>query len=82
MTAGMLVAFLALVALVIALGTLIVEHQGAQSAADAASLAAVQDLPLPTNTTQASTDASSYALTNDSNVAVTSSTSVITGKQY
>jgi Flp pilus assembly protein TadG len=79
-TAGILTMLLALVALTVDLGSLYVAQRHAQTASDAGSLAAAEDLPLPANTTAAAADSTKYAHTlNDSSASITSSAAPVGG---
>jgi Flp pilus assembly protein TadG len=75
--AVLLTMLLSLVTLTVDQGSLYVTQRQTQSASDAASLAAAENLPLPGNTTAAASDATTYARTNDPNaLPATSSTPV------
>jgi Flp pilus assembly protein TadG len=79
-SAVLLTLLLGLVALTVDLGSMYVAQRHAQTAADAGSLAAAEDLPLPANTTAAATDAANYGHTlNDSSASITSNAAPVGG---
>jgi Flp pilus assembly protein TadG len=74
--AVLLTVLLGLTALTVDLGSLYVAQRHTQAASDAGALAPSEDLPLPSNTTAAATDATTYAHTNDPTAPATSATPV------